>query len=453
MFLVSASIVAVCCTVAGPAAAPSPAGPVAVPETPAVPMAPPEADLAALLREALDASPAIRAAAARAASARRLPDQAEASPDPEVSIAYVNDGVSSFTLGDTEFSNLALTWTQEVPYPGKRRGSAQVARAAIEMADRELDRLRFATAADVKSGYAELYRLDRTADLLQETRSILASLAQAARSRYEVGQGIQESIFKAQTAIVRLQAEAERVMQDRIVAAARLNAALGRATDPPIGRATRLPDAAMPPDAATLADAAVAASPEIRRLEAAVRRAIAGEDRARLDLKPDFVWSAGYQYRGSYDPMVMGMFGLRLPLHRDRKQAMALAQAGADLQVARLDLADLQVRTRAAVREWLAQAERAGRLMALYEQGIIPQAQGALESARTSYGVGRIAFLDLLNDALTLLEARTELGEQEADRIKALAAIEPLVGRVLVPVPGFAGIEADTEGGADDSHR
>ncbi len=402
----------------------------------AAPAAPEEADLALLLGDALARSPVLRAAEARLESARRLPGQAQAPPDPEVSLSYVNDGLSSLTLGDTEFSGLSLTWTQEVPYPGKLRRSGVVAETEIEMADRDLERLKLEVAAAVKTGHADLYRLDRTAALLEETRSLLDSLAQAARSRYEVGQGIQESIFKAQIEIVRLQAEQDRVAQDRKVAEARLNAAIGRSPQMPIGRVPRLPEAALPDSVDNLAEAAVGASPGIRRLEAAVRRAEAGEARARIDLKPDFVWSAGYQYRGSLDPMVMGMVGVRLPLYRERKQAQALLQAGSDLLASRHELTDLQVRTRALVRELVAQAERAARLIVLYEQGVIPQARGALESAQTSYGVGRIAFFDLLNDLMILLNSRVELTEQESDRLKALAALEPLVARELVVVPG-----------------
>src|SRR5262245_59734681 len=45
---------------------------------------PAPADLGALLAEAESASPAIRAAAARLESARRLPSQAHTLPDPEV---------------------------------------------------------------------------------------------------------------------------------------------------------------------------------------------------------------------------------------------------------------------------------------------------------------------------------------------------------------------------------
>ena len=393
------------------------------------------ADLGALLSEAEANNPALRAAAARLEAASRVPSQVQTLPDPEASIGYLNDGVSRFNLGDSEFSTLTFTWTQEVPYPGKLKRSGDVATSDVEISGKERDRIRLETRLMVKIEYADLYRLDRTRGILEETRSVLDSLAQAARRRYEVGQGIQESVLKAQTEILRLEAELARVAQDRKAAEARLNAAVGRSANTPIGPATVLPAGTLSEDPEALADTAVNVSPAVAALEAAVRRGEARTQRARLDLKPDFVWSASYQNRGGLDPMVAGMFGLRLPIYRARKQAQAVLQAESELVAARHDLTDLQLRTRSSVRELVSRIQRAERILELLEQGIIPQARGALESAQASYSVGRLGFLDLLNDLIVLLNARTELAAQESERVQSLSGLEPLLNRDLVLAP------------------
>ena len=393
------------------------------------------ADLGALLSEAEANNPALRAATARLEAARRVPSQVQTLPDPEASIGYLNDGVSRLNLGDSESSTLAFTWTQEVPYPGKLRRSGDVATSDVEISGKELDRIRLEIRSMVKIEYADLYRLDRTQGILEDTRSVLDSLAQAARRRYEVGQGIQESVLKAQTEILRLEVELARVAQDRKATEARLNAALGRLANTAIGPATSLPAGTLPADPETLADAAVNVSPAVAALEAAVRRGEAWTQRARLDLKPDFIWSASYQNRGGLDPMVAGMFGLRLPIYRARKQEQAVLQAESELAAARHDLTDLQLRTRSSVRELVSRIQRAERVLALLDQGVIPQARGALESARVSYSVGRLGFLDLLNDLIVLLNARTDLAAQESERVQSLSELEPLLSRDLVLAP------------------
>ncbi|HEV8374896.1 MAG TPA: TolC family protein [Candidatus Polarisedimenticolia bacterium] len=393
------------------------------------------AEPAVLLREAEESSPAIRAAQARLEAARHAPSQAQAPPDPEVSLAYTNDGLSRFTLGESEFALLSLNWTQEIRSFGKRRAAGEVASRSAERAEKELERVRLEVLSAVKIAYVDLVRLDRTAAILNETRSVLESTEEAARRRYEIGQGIQESVLKAQTEILKLEAESTRLSQERREVEARLNAAVGRTGGVSIGPALMALTGEIPPDIESLATAAISGSPEIGALEAEVRRGEAGAKLARLEQKPDLIWSASYQYRGELDPMVMGMFGVRLPLHKARKQAEALAQAESDLAAAQQDLADRKIRTESAVREIAARAQRAERLLTLYRQGIIPQAANTLESARASYTVGRIGFLDLFNDLRALLDARRDEAVLEAERIQALAALEPLVARELVRVP------------------
>jgi len=406
-------------------------------------------DLGDLLREAGEKSPTLRAASARVEAARRVPSQMRALPDPEVAVAYTNDGLSGFTLGDSEFSNLALTWRQEVPYPGKRSRAGEVAEESARISETDLERARLEVASAVKAAYADLYRLDRAAAFLDETRLALNTLVESARRRYEVGEGNQESVLKAQTEILRLEAEMARVYGDRKGVEARLNATLGRAEDASIGPANTLPGVNLPEDSKTLEEVAIATSPSVAGLQAAARRTESRTNLARLELKPDFIWSGSYMNRDGLDPMVMGMIGLRLPLYRGKKQAQALLAAESEATAARQDLADLQLQTRARVRVLTARFERADRLIALYGQGVVPQASSALESARTAYGVGRLSFLDLLNDQIVVLEARIALATEESERFQAVAALEPLLARELIQVSAASG----AAGGSHDDGR
>src|SRR5437867_1672548 len=240
---------------------------------------PPPADLGAFLEEAENKSPALRAAMARLEALRRAPSQARALPDPEVGLAYTNDGLSGFTLGDSEFSNLALTWRQEVPYPGKRGQAGEVAEESARISETDYERVRLEVASAVKVAYADLYRLDRAAAFLDEARLALDILVEGARSRYEVGSGVQESILKAQTEVLKLEAERARVTGERSGVEARLNAILGRADQESIGEVVILPPAGLPEDPGALEETAFAASPLVVGLQAAARRA---ESRARL---------------------------------------------------------------------------------------------------------------------------------------------------------------------------
>lgn len=417
-FVPAALVVSVCCGLAGFASEPAPG---ALPS------------LAELQREALERNPGVRAARARLEGARRVPARLDVPPDPEISLTYLNDGVSSFTLGESEFSYLGLTWTQDLPYPGKTKRAAGVAEADITRAEVALRQERRQARAAVGRSYAELFRLDQAAAILEESAGILDVVAGAARSRYEVGGGIQENVLKAETEILRLQAETARLEQDRAAAVASLAAVLGRdAAVSPFGRVTVLPPVTVPDDADVVAADAVTSSAMVEAARAAARRGEAALEAARFESKPDLFWSAGYQNRGDLDPMVMGMFGVRLPIHAERRQQAAALEAEDDLRAARHDLEGAGLRAAAEARAVWARARRADRLVELYEKGVVVQARAAVASAQASYGVGRIDFLDLLNDLTVLLGARIEAATQQAERMQAVAELEALTGRDLI---------------------
>ena len=414
-------------------------------EAPALP--PPS--LAELQREALERNPAVRAAQARLEGARRAPSRLDVPPDPEISLTYLNDGVSSFTLGESEFSYLGLTWTQEMPYPGKTKRAAVVAEADAARAEVTLRQERLQARAAVGQAYAELFRIDQAAAILRESASILDVLAGAARSRYEVGGGIQENVLKAETEILRLHAETARLEQDRAAAAASLAAVLGREdAASPFGPVTALPGVTVPDDVDSVAASAVASSVLVEGARASTRRGEAALEAARFESKPDLFWSAGYQNRGDLDPMVMGMFGVRLPIHGERRQQAAALEAEDDLRAARHDLEAAELRAAAEARAVWARARRADRLVELYEKGVVVQARAAVASAQASYGVGRIDFLDLLNDLTVLLGARIEAATQQAERMQAVAALEALTGRDLIADDAESDPGAAAEGAA-----
>lgn len=405
----------------------------------------PTLDLASLLREAEEKNPSIAAAGSRVSAAEAVPAQAEAYPDPLAGVTYQNESFTHITFGETEDSFLAFSWSQEVPYPGKRRLAGDVARGEVAMARRRADRIRRELSSEIKRVYAEIYRVDRTTSILTESRELLLSYLATARARYATGEGILENVLKAQTEITRLDAGLERLGQERLSAEAELKALVGRTGGEPLGPARTLPETAGMSDVAVLQREAAELSPEVLELKAAVQREEARVDLARKQLKPDLVWGTSYANRDGLDPMISGTFGLRLPLYRERRQIQGIAQARHEAEAARLDVDGARLRVAAEVADLAARASRARSLSRLYAEGILPQARSALESASAAYGVGRVDFLTLLTDFTTLLTYEVEYETQLAERVAALAALERLTGRELV-LAGAGGVQPAMDG-------
>jgi outer membrane protein TolC len=70
--------------------------------------------------------------------------------------------------------------------------------------------------------------------------------------------------------------------------------------------------------------------------------------------------------------------------------------------------------------------------MDLYADSVLPQARLSLESSLAAYQVGRVDFLSVLTNFVTVLSYEISYEEQHARYLQALARLEPLTGVSLI---------------------
>jgi outer membrane protein TolC len=161
--------------------------------------------------------------------------------------------------------------------------------------------------------------------------------------------------------------------------------------------------------------------------------AVQGErkvDLARREMLPDLGVQIVYHNRGGLDPYYTFGGTVTLPLWAGRKQKKAVEEAAAELGGARSSLEAARNQVRYEVREaWLA-ASAADRVLRLYDDALLKQAELSLESAIAQYRVGRVDFQTLVNAWRRLLDGRSSRYEHIARREKALARLA-----VHVPPP------------------
>jgi len=100
--------------------------------------------------------------------------------------------------------------------------------------------------------------------------------------------------------------------------------------------------------------------------------------------------------------------------------------------MAAAELGSREAEVGARVGELLAELERARSLTLLVRDEILPQARATVASALSSYRVGNVDFMTLVDAQMTVNQFHGELYQLLADYGKALAALESTVGR---PVP------------------
>ena len=239
------------------------------------------------------ANPRISAAGAlaRAADARIAP--ARRPPDPQLQFGLMNRSLPGFGLADPLGMN-QVQLMQMVPFPGKLRMAGQVASARAEAESARAADVSWDVRARAAMAFYELYQMDRSLQVAEETLRILQDLATTARTMYGVGEGRQPDVLRAQVEIARMTEDITRMRTERVSAAARLNALLVLDPSTPVGSPVRpsFPDT-MPPLDSLIAEAE-RNRPMVQAAVAEVRAADAGVRLAKREIWPDL--QVGVQY-------------------------------------------------------------------------------------------------------------------------------------------------------------
>jgi outer membrane protein, heavy metal efflux system len=358
-----------------------------------------------LIDEALLRNPGLAAAGHTAAAAEARPIQAGSRPGPALGLFYTNDGVGP-SLGREPMTVLGLSAGQDVPYPGKLSLRRGVADAEAGLVGLEVERARLSLVAAVKRSYYGLLLARHLAELARGHREVWRQLQEAARARYASAVGSQQEMLRAQVEITRLHALHAQHHAEARARLAELNALLGRTAETPVEAVGEL---RLEPEARSAGDWLAwseANSPELKAAALAVERDDRAVSLARLEFKPDFNVQGGVMYRGSLPPMWQVAGSLMLP-SRGRAKGV-LAEALSRLDASRARLTDVRLRLRAVVDQRLALLQAVQEIEAIYRDGLLPQEQLSVESARARYASSQGPQAGVLDALSTLFDDRTD---------------------------------------------
>jgi outer membrane protein TolC len=218
------------------------------------------------------------------------------------------------------------------------------------------------------------------------------------------------------------------LVRERKAAAAALAALLELDTAAALPATTFLPESPPLELLETLSGKLAAGSPPLRAAAEELLRAQEALRLARREYYPDFAFMGSYMNKEDLLPEWELGVRVSIPLYFWRRQRAGVAEASFAARAAEHAQRNTQVSLEARLAELHATAESAQRLVRLYDETLIPQATLTLESARASYGVGRVDFLSTLTAFSALLEYRLRRAEEAGSFWRALAEIGPLVG-------------------------
>ncbi len=395
-------------------------------------------DLDDLVKIALEQNPEIESARRRWEAASARPSQARALPNPRVSFGYWNAG-SPFpgtSLGENPMSFVEPMVTQRLPFPGKLGLRGEIAQAEADRAGRMYDAARLRVMSDLKRAYFDLYHVERSIETVEQSRVLLNRFVSVARSRYEVGTGLQQDVLRAQVEETLLEDRLAVLTQRAGSLAAHINQLLHRAPDTVVHTTPDVSLSVLDYLSEQLYAIAEEANPLLAARRLNIDRDASALGLARKEHLPDFDVKVGRMFMGSFDDMWEASISAEIPLFFWQKERRGVEQAASTLQMSRHEFEASGQALFRQVTDLYLLVQRTDRLESLYREAVIPQASLTLESSLAAYRVGDLDFLGVLDNWSTLLDFEVEYYAQLAEHEKALAGLEELTGLELIETGG-----------------
>jgi outer membrane protein TolC len=394
--------------------------------------------LAKLIEEAEHNNPQIVAARHAWKAATLVPSQLSTLPDPQITVQQFAVGSPRPFAGfsNSDFAYIGFGVSQDLPYPGKLRLRGEIAERDAATERENYETARRSVVEQLKAAYFRLAYELQELQIVERDGKLLEQVAKIAEARYRVGQGNQQDVLKAQLEQTKLLRDTEMHHQEHYSLQAQLKMLLNRSPDRPDVIPERLTETPFNYTVDELLEMVRAGNPEVRGQEEMVRRQGLQLEVARKDFYPDFslqyMWQhTAEQFRDYY----MLSFGVRIPIHRSRKQRPELAQAAEELNRSRREYEAQVQQSYFNVRDQYLQAETTARILRMYREGLIPQAAGTFKAGLAAYEANRQDFETLLTSFLDVLRLDEEYWHTLLDHETAVARLEQLTGVTLNAKP------------------
>lgn len=372
---------------------------------------------------------------ARAQAMAAIPSQEGALPDPQLSFNAMNLPVDTFSLEKEDMAQLGFGISQAIPFPGKLALREQAAAFEAEAASQNVTELRWRLLSEVKKTWWLIFYLDHALQIVDNNYTLLKQFVEIARTKYEVGEGLQQDVLLAQLELSKLLDQRLMLNASRNNAAASLNALL----DKPANEIVRLPDKVELHLPTLKRENLLYQQAETSRAILEGNRQGINAAQSRLDLAkkgylPDFTVDASYGARANTpsgihrSDMLSLNLGINVPIFAAQKQAKAIDQRTSELMQQRYALKDEWNKVRSQITQGYNDYRRAKDQVVLFETGIVPQARQTVASMLAGYQVNKVDFLNLVRSQITLFEYETRYWKAFTEAQQALAQTAQAVG-------------------------
>lgn len=372
------------------------------------------------LKLALDANYSLSSARYAADSSEGIVLQAQARPNPVLSVE-VEDTARSATR------NTKTTLSLPIETGGKRDARIAAAQLAREVARQDAEQARADVRSQTVAAFFDVLAAQERLALSIGAVEIARDAQRIAVKRVEAGKAPPLDADRARVELANAELERARAVHSLDLARRGLAALWGNPS-PLFAKAEG--EIAAPPERPDLDGLAAALenSPQLRAARLETERSRARIEVERSKRHPDLQVSAGVIRNNELGRNQM-MVGVSIPLPLFDRNQGNVYQASMLAYKSRDDYMDLKLRLRTQLQRAASEFDMARNTALRLESEILPSAATALERARKGFEAGKFAFIEVLDAQRTLFQARIRHLSALSEAHQALARMDRILGR------------------------
>jgi cobalt-zinc-cadmium efflux system outer membrane protein len=356
-------------------------------------------------------------------------------PDPMLTLGLANLPTNTFSLTQEPMTGKIIGLSQAVPFPGKLKAVANVASKDADIVQQEIDDARNEIVKNVSQNYYELIYVRKAIDVANENLKLLNEISKVVRTNYSVAKASQQNLFKVELEITNLNDKIDELKNKESSVLAMINAQLLRDQYVPVVTSDLPSFNYYEFNQQQLDSLAVHNRPFLTGLKLARQKAELRESLAKYDFYPNFNFSIQYSQRdriaATNTPLAdfaSFMVGISLPLNYGGKASSKVEESEAmqnmyDEQY-NLSLQMLNSNFGTSISKLNSLRER----VKLIEDAQLPQAQKTFSSTLSSYQVGQVDFINVIDAQSKLYQVETNLYRLKTDYLKEVEELKFLTG-------------------------
>lgn len=391
-----------------------------------------------LIHTAIEVSPKIKMLKMKKQAVSNRIEQNSNLPDPMLTLGFVSLPVNSFSFTQEPMTGKIVGLSQAIPFPGKLSEQAEVNSKDVDIIEQEILDAKNEIRKNVIKSYNELSYFRKAIQISASSKDLLNNIAEVVRTKYSVSTASQQNLLKVELEITNLTEKIEDLKSKENSQQSILNALLLRSADSPITSVELHKIEYQKFNVEALVDSALKYRPFLQGIKEAKQKEVLKKSLADYEYYPNFNLAIQYSFRDKIertntplDDFLSVIVGISLPLNYGGKVSSKVEETETmqrlyDEQY-NMSLQILQSSFGSSVAKINSLQER----IKIISEGSLIQANENLKTTLTSYQVGQVDFLNVIDAQNSLLKIENDLYRLKTDYLNEIAELEFLTGTKL----------------------